>query len=164
MKAVLIDIKGKLPDDDNSTLGRCKAPPDLDLLLLTLLQLLACILGGPGTGKSFLSICISDYLDRELQVAVMQSATTGVAASLLWRNDHSLSSSHSCHQPTCEHTFARNPARICKPQDWSDIDRRDLDAYIIDVDLCSRSAPARILENNRPFGGMSLLLVGDFFQ
>src|SRR3989338_9201042 len=66
-----------------------------------------------------------------------------------WRNDHSFSSSHSCrqqqrieHQATCEHTFARNPARICKPQDWGDIERRGLDAYIIDVDLCSRSAPA----------------------
>src|SRR3989338_7095039 len=66
-----------------------------------------------------------------------------------WRNDHSFSSSHSCrqqqriaHQATCERTFARNPAKICKPQDWGDIDRRGLDAYIINADLCSRSAPA----------------------
>ena len=163
---------GNLQDLD-LRLGKLNAQQKsiLDEIKSSSWQVLACILGGPGTGKSFLSLCISDYLDRELQVAVMQSATTGVAASLL-------------DGGTTIHSALRIPVdngressikplvntRLLEIQ--REFASRRIGVILIDeVSMLTSSMLTyvhdrlqQILENNRPFGGMSLLLVGDFFQ
>jgi hypothetical protein len=121
--------------------------------------------GMGGTGKSFLIRRLVKTLERELNAKVAVTAPTGVAALLI--GGQTLHSFAGCNVPS---TIADLEKCWCpdKAACW-----RDLDVLIIDevsmiqasfLDWLDCTVRAIRGDDSRPFGGIQLIVAGDFHQ
>ncbi len=133
-------------------------------------QLLLLVHGGPGTGKSFLAECIHEAaVEQGLETGCM--APTGNAASKLpnGRTAHNF-----CGIPMIRSHLIflekLNLAKLFTLQNHAQ--KEKLVVLIIDeisfvgpeffaqIEFCMR----QIMGNNKPFGGIAVIIMGDFFQ
>ena len=121
--------------------------------------------GSAGTGKSFTIKAIIDYLN-EINKNVAITALTGCAAVLI--NGQTI---HSYLYLGISRNFDEIYKNICKFK--ANLNKlKNLDVIIIDEismmtpDLFDKlnELAKRIRSNTRPFGGIQVLLVGDFYQ
>lgn len=126
--------------------------------------------GGPGTGKSFLTKCI-DSVARTAGLKIGCMAPTGIAAS-------NLPAGRTIHNFCGFPLIRKMDHYVTKPnnQKLASIQCRagtNTLALVI-IDEISNMGPELLgqvekrlrdmMDNDRPFGGLSVLLMGDFFQ
>jgi hypothetical protein len=125
-------------------------------------QLLLLVCGGPGTGKSTL---VNSVIDELPSNAIACSAPTGIAASLL-NNGHTINS------------LLRIPVSNFKPLKTNDIvliQTKFMNVKILVIDEVSMmdyklffkvdQRLRQIMDKpDLPFGGISIILLGDFYQ
>jgi hypothetical protein len=131
-------------------------------------QLRLIIHGGPGSGKSHLSRAIYDRIKSSLH-EMLCVAPTGVAASLLigGQTIHSLLGIHPLKAGNKFLKKLKSEKLIVLRQKFIDCILLLIDeASMLDgVLLCHISTRLQqIMNNDLPFGGLAVVLVGDFFQ
>ncbi|RNF06228.1 putative PIF1 helicase-like protein [Trypanosoma rangeli] len=178
---------GKIPDfgkDDGSredgqktcaeegkkTAEKCLSAEQRAVLQLALDGAPLFIGGDAGTGKSFLLRCIAEELEAKgLNVAV--TASTGIAA--LGINGNTFHSTFGV--PVTSDDDKETPVAEAASHIWYDPESLALlDVIIVDevsllhaghieaLDLAARAAPGR--SQHQPFGGIQVILSGDFLQ
>jgi hypothetical protein len=124
-------------------------------------QLKLILHGGPGTGKSTTINSIIQHIGSN---SIVCCAPTGIAASVL-RNGRTIDSLF--------HTFSRNPTQLSYTTLIKM--RNDFkDCKLLVVDECSMISPKKlyyinqrlqlVFNNQLSFGGLSVVLCGDYFQ
>ncbi|MBW0499447.1 hypothetical protein O181_039162 [Austropuccinia psidii MF-1] len=123
--------------------------------------------GSAGTGKSFLLKFIIDYLRRKKHLNVQVTASTGIAASLIKGTTlHSFAGIGLGKEDVQRLIF--KVKRSAKSRDrWTQVDVLVIDEVsMIDGNLFDKLnlVAQSIRSSNLPFGGIQLILAGDFFQ
>ncbi|ESL06962.1 PIF1 helicase-like protein [Trypanosoma rangeli SC58] len=156
--------------EGKKTAEKCLSPEQRAVLKLALAGAPLFIGGDAGTGKSFLLRCIAEELEAKgLNVAV--TASTGIAAVGISGNTfHSTFGVPVTSDDDKETSVAEAASHI-----WYDPKSlAALDVIIVDevsllhaghieaLDLAARAAPGR--SQHQPFGGIQVILSGDFLQ
>jgi len=126
--------------------------------------------GPPGSGKTFM---IQKYIDycNEMNINVGITATTGIASKLLGNNSMTIHSWSGIDIIEPHHTFEMVLKKVLdKPyhvKRWKKVESLIIDEIslldgklFIYLDMIGKN----IRNNNKPFGGIRLLIVGDFYQ
>ncbi len=143
-----------------SRAGRRPKPKPLRLL----------VHGGPGTGKSFLAECIHQAAtDLNLEIGCI--APTGIAASSLpnGRTIHNFGGIPP-YRKKGKYLEKLNPTKLLSIQERA----QHLKLALLIIDEISFVGPEmfaqvdrrlrQIMQNNEPFGGLAVIITGDFFQ
>ena len=130
--------------------------------------------GGPGTGKSIVSKHIIEQCQRAMPGSIVSTATTGIAAFLLSKDEESIPIK-GFPAATYQHTLKLCPGGNNSLNTIAKLQKVTfLNAKAILVDEMSMMGVSglsamdeqlrRIKGCQRPFGGLTVILVGDFYQ
>lgn len=158
------------PVDSNQ--GCCAALPSLSSDQIRVFQTVIAeqsvfFTGSAGTGKSYLLKTMIDHLRTQLQKVVYVTASTGIAASLIKGTTLHSFAGLGLAKDSIDKLYFKVISSKSSSKRWNSVDVLIIDEVsMIDGDFFDKlNAVAKLIrKSDQPFGGIQLILTGDFFQ